>query len=259
MASDLTLGMLPSASRKRRRRGAVAALALSVTLLGTLGYWLANSAGSSSPAITIAAGFASNGIASVTALTPADVTGQGQGASSIDGTAVDRIDIAASFANLARVSIAWLDPQDAVTVLNNPNAQLVFTLYHPVSTTASPDGLAGGSCPSDPGVKKIAEGAVTYCMDPDLTATGSPTVNDAGGLFLARNALVGYLIPTVNGNVADQGCDATPRAWCQVPAASGAGQRSIYVAVAITVPGGTPAGQQAQAGSLSFYIAVRPK
>lgn len=257
MTPDLTPGaiLLPGLPRRRRRRRAVAVLALGVTLFGTLSYFLATS-GSSSPSITIAPGITSTGIATVTAMSQT-VTGAGQGASAIAGVSIARVNIAASYTTHARLDVAWLDPQDAQQVLNNPNAQIVFTLYHPVATSS--DGTATGSCPVVGGVQttKVTDGATTYCTLPDKGATGSPSVSGTGTLLLAKNQLVGYLIPSVNGNNTDAACTATPATWCQT-SSDGTGQRAIYAVAAITVPGGTPSGQAAQAGSLKFLVATTP-
>lgn len=247
----------PTAPRRRRRaRRAAAIVILGGTLFATVGVWLASS-GTLSPTINPQAGLLnSNGaIATVTSMNQS-ATGAGSG-NSISGIAIERIRIAKSFTSTSHVAIAWLDPQDATKVLNNPNAQLQFTLYHPVAISAG----ANSSCSSISNAIKITDGTNTYCALADTGATGSGTVS-SGSLFLSGTLLAGYLLPSVDGSGTGSTCAAdTGTAWCKIPSdgdggSDGTAQRTMWVVATIDTPGNNPKGQQAQAGTLEFYVKV---
>lgn len=239
--------------RKRRTRRAVAIIFLGGTLFATVGFWLA-SAGTFSSTISPPAGLsASNGAIATVSSMDATATGAGSG-NSISGIAIERIRIAKTFTSASHISVAWLDPQDATKVLNNPNAQLQFTLYHPVATMGS----ANSNCGSISNSIEIQDGSTTYCALADTGATGSSTVTN-GSLFLSQSLLVGYLLPSVDGSGADAACTTTQATWCQISSdggggSDGASQRTIWLVATIDAPGNAPKGQQAQAGSLEFYV-----
>ena len=240
--------------RRRRARRAAAIVILGGTLFATVGFWLA-SAGTFSSTISPTPGIQNGLVATVTTM-DATATGAGSG-NSISGIAIERIRIAKAYTSAVNVSVAWLDPQDANSVLNNPNAQLQFTLYHPVATADS-----NGNCGISNSIK-IKDGSTTYCALADSSATGSSTVS-SGSLFLSASLLTGYLLPSVDGSDTDGGCTTTQATWCQISndgssSSDGASQRTMWLVATIDVPGNAPKGQQAQAGSLQFNVTARTR
>lgn len=234
----------------------MAVVVLAGLLVAMVGYWLETS-GVTATSVQPAPGLnAAGGIADVANLSTT-VTGFGNGnATTVTGIAVAKITIASGYTNSARVGVSWTDPQDASRVLNNPHAQIYFGLYRPVATTT-------GTC-TTPGTVLVVD-TTSYCTVLDTGATGSDSVfttgGDAGRLFLSSSLLTGYLNPSVDGSASEATCAAdngSASAWCQ-PSGLGASQRRLFVVASITVPGGTPRGQQSQLTTLQFNVSVLPQ
>ena len=246
-------------AHRRRRSRAVAVTAVAVALLVTTVYWLSAS-GATGTNITAPPGLTNGAVAAVSAMS-STVTASNGGAQKDTGVTLAKLFVAQDFTTKITVSIAWTNAVNANKVLNNPNAQIVVGLYHPIATTTS-----GGSCPN-PQVK-VSDSGSYFCAAEDTTAGGSQAVS-GGELFLAQSLVTGYVTPSVSGATAGTNpCTSTSIGWCQptgtdatnigtgITGGFGSAQRLIYAIASITVPGGAPPAQQQQLTSLTFDIAV---
>ena len=255
--------VLPRGRRRARRTAAL--LLVAGTLLATVGdYWLATSATTvisinPTPGLDATTGL----VADVSSLS-STVTCQCDGkAEKQTGVGVSAITIAETYAAKARVTVAWTDPQDANKVLDNPNAQILFGLYHPVAYTSND--TSGGTCSTSKAVT-VHYGSNYYCSVLDTGATGSSSEDTEhddtqGELMLSKTLLTGFLVPSVAAPGSPAACaedvGSSPSTWCTT-SGQGTDQLTIFVVASILTPGGRPKGQRPQAGSLSFYVSVSP-
>ncbi|MDA8296741.1 MAG: hypothetical protein M0004_09175 [Actinomycetota bacterium] len=245
-------------SRLARRRKPIAVAIVALTALTTGSLFFLGTTGTSSLSITPPAGVpSSGGIASVTDMSATMSAGTGA-AQKQDDLVIAAVTTAASEANAIKVSISWLDPNDAGKVLNNPNAQISVGLYAPVAT-----GSCSGSTATTPSgapetISFTATNNMPYCgqLQP---ATGSSSVSSdpttgAAALFLSTSLLSGYLLPSTDLSGSEVACSAavstTP---CLISSQAGS-QRIFFVGLSILTPGHSPTGQQSQLGTLSFFV-----
>lgn len=237
---------------RRRRLLAVAALAVALST-SSVG-WLATSG---VVTLSVAAGAPPSGTingrtADLVPLNPSNVTVPAErGGQVVSGLALGAVKVAAGYGSGSKLDIAWLDPQDAGKVLNNPNAWLSFGLYYPIHT---------GSCTGgDP------DGAVTISVDSlcaALDTSASGKLVDDGQLIISKSVLSGFLrVGASDPTGGSSPCGSSGSSWCTPSSLSstslGASQNVLYVVVSINTPGDTPSGQQSQAGTLSFFMDVR--
>src|SRR5579875_2175317 len=244
----------PAAARRggivaHRKALAASAVALAALVSGSLFYLGAT--GSTTTSISPPAGApSSTAAAQVTPVAGTIQRRTGQALKQV-GILLAKVTTAASTANHLKVSVDWLDPNDAGRVLNNPNAQLSIGLYHDVHTGACNQATSYTvtNSPTSVTLTDPTDGA-TYCALLDTSATGSSTVS-TGALFLSKEDLSSSgdsVLCTANTtNDADTPCDPSYLA-------SNLAERVLYVGLSIVTPGGNPHGQQPQAGSLSFFV-----
>ena len=252
---------LPHSRRRAQRTAAL--LVLAGTLLGTVGYWLATSG------VTATSIAPTQGLNATTGLV-ADVSQLGSTVSCLcdgaahkqSGVGVSAITIAESYTAKVEVTVAWTDPEDANKVLDNPNAQISFGLYHPVAYTSND--TSKGTC-STRGAVIVPYGSDYYCALLDTGATGSSSVatsgSDQGELLLSKTLLSGFLLPSATAPPSPVACaddgGSSPSNWCTTTG-QGTDQLTMFVVASILTPGGVPRGQQAKAGNLDFYVGARP-
>ena len=235
-------------SRKRVNLGI---LALAIVAITTTIFWLAASDGILAlPQAAVPAGAGAGGkIVTFTALIPSTMTvPQGQGAQLIDGILLGKFAVAAGFSDQLRVDVAWLDPQRAGAVLNNPNAWITFALNYPIHT---------GVCTNSDAANSVAiTDNVALCVARNTQASGP--LNNNGTLAVTKDLLGSYIM----GNMADPStpstCGATGSTWC-APSGTALNQNIFYITASITTPGGVPPSSQIQVAGLNFYIGAKAK
>ena len=234
--------------RLRSKRGGLAVLALTIAVTTTTTFWLAESGVLALPQAPTPSGVAANGaLATFTPLIPSAVSvPQGQGAQKISGMLLGKVTVAAGFAPRLKVDIAWLDPQNAGAVLNNPNAWMTFGLYQPIHT---------GSCTGgDPVNSQTLTDGSTLCAALNTQAAG--TLVNGGQLTVNATMLSGFIIETATDPSLPPLCGSTGSTWC-APTGLTINQNVFYVAASINTPGGIPPGQQPLLTTLNFYVSVR--
>lgn len=239
-----------------RRRAPIAITLVTIAALTTGSLFFLGTTGTNSLTITPPVGApSSGGVATVTDMS-ATMSASTGAAQKQDGLIIAAVTTAATESNAIKVSISWLDPNDAGKVLNNPNAQISVGLYSPVAT-----GSCSGSTSTTPSgapetTSFTATDGNTYCGQLQ-TATGSSSVS-SGALFLSRSLLSGYLLPSADLSASESPCTATvsttPCLVSSQTTAATEAQRVFFVGLSILTPGHSPKGQQAQAGSLSFFV-----
>lgn len=258
---QLDLALSPPKGRRRSRR-AVAIFVVVVAFIASAAYFLATS-GITGTTINAAPGTISGAVANVIPMS--STVSRSVGAAQLQsGVTISRILIAKDFTQSAKVTIAWLNPQDAAKVLNNPNAQIGVGIYRPVHTGACTGGDPSTAVGVDDNMLSgNSTSAVDFCAYLDSSSASSPPFED-GRLLLSRTVLTGYLRPSVDGS-AGAACASGSTAWCQPSAMSTNGalagdetqQRAFYVIASILTPGGNPQGQVPQLNSLSFGVFVK--
>ena len=257
----LDLAFRPPKGRKRSRR-AVAIFLVVLAFVGSAVFYLATS-GTVGSSFSAAPGTVDGEVANVIPMS-ATVSRSVGAAQLQSGITIARVLVAKDFTNHNKVSIAWLNPQDATRVLNNPNAQIAMGIYRPVHT-----GSCTGSDPNtavsvdDNTLSGNSTSAADFCAYLDTGATSSPPF-DQGQLLLSRTMLTGYLRPSVDGSTG-AACGSGTTAWCQPSAMSTNGalagdetlQRAFYVIASILTPGGNPQGNVSQLNTLSFNVIVK--
>lgn len=232
---------------KARTRRALALTALSVSLLGSVTYWLATS-GAGELTITPAPGLSSGLIADVTAMS-ATVTRSNGNAQLQEGKTLAKADIAKDFTNRMRVAAFWSNTSKSKGNLVGGGGQIRIGIYRPVSITT-------GGCTT--GKLAIIDGATTFCGILDAAATGSPTVSE-GQLLLAESRIAGWLRPTVDASASVLACAADTSlltTWCQ-PASLDPNKRRIYVIASLLNPAGkVPPGVQTNVANLAFFVKI---
>lgn len=242
--------MTTRARKLRRRRAALAALALAASLLATGGAWLAET-GTTVVAVSPPPGIAPDGRVASFAPMSASFTRPNGNAQIVAGLATGEIRFAQGYSTSLKVDMAWLNPGDAAQVLNNPNAQIHVGLYYPIYTGT----CVGGEIPAVSSTRAtIGTGFGTLCTRLDENASGE--IVDGGKMILHRTRLAGFLRPGT-ADPAPAACTANTAStsWC-APSGLDADKNVLYVAVTIVTPGGKPAGQENNVSALEFYTAV---
>jgi len=239
-----------------RRWLAVAAVAVAAITAGT--YYLGTS-GSAGLSISTPPGLpASGAVADVTTMS-STVTRTNGGAQLSTGVTVAKINVAKNYTNKIRVEIAWTNANQAISVLNNPNAQISIGVYHTIHT-GNCNGSTGGTVTA-PLVNLTDTDNATYCVSLDQSSTGSPSVSSAGKLLLAKDIVAGNVNPALDGSGTLSACAANVSndndVWCQPASVTDANQRALFVIASVTTPGTIPPGQQASVSTLGFYVRVR--
>ena len=234
--------------RLHRSRRSLVVVAVAMLAISATTFWLVESGTLALPVAPTPAGVAGSGVLSTfTALTPSTVTVPlGQGAQVANGQLLGKVTVAAGYAPRIRIDIAWLNPQDAGAVLNNPNGWMTFGLYYPIHT-----GTCTGSDVS--GAQSITEG-VALCVAPNTAASGPVTYN--GALTINATQLSGFILETTADPASPPTCAATGSTWC-APSGTALNQNIFYVSASVNTPGGTPPGQQSLLTTLRFYIGAR--
>jgi len=239
-----------------RRRLAVAAIAVAAITTGT--YFLATS-GTTGLTVAPPAGLpASGSVADVTPMA-STVTRTNGGATLNTGVTIAKINVVASHTNRIRVEIAWTNVNQAVSVLNNPNAQISIGVYHAIHTGNCNTG--SGATVDAPLINLTDTDSNSYCVALDQSATGSPSVSPTGKLLLTKSIVAGNLNPSLDGSGALSACASNTLndndVWCQPASVTDANQRALFVIASVTTPGTIPAGQQASVSTLGFFVKVR--
>lgn len=274
-------------SRLAARRGWLAAAALGVALVTTVGYWL-GATGAGLTSISPLPGTTSTGEVAQVVPMSATVTRSDGEARLTTGVALAKLVVAAAATAELRVDVAWTNVLSATRVLGSPNAQLSLGLYHPVHTGAcvsvpqghvlvrpagvspagvSPAGVSPVVRPADvsepadaPLVSLTDTDGTTLCAALDESATGSGSVSETGKLLLARDLVAGYLVPGLDGSAPVPACapaSTDTGGWCQPASIASPAQRALYLVASVTTPGDHPKGQQTDLSSLTFFIAAR--
>lgn len=233
--------------QKRRRN--LSLIAAAAVILSTGTFWLADSSSFALSPAPIPTGAAAGGaIATFTSLVPSAVSiPQGQGAQIVQGVLLGKVVVAAGFAAKLRVDIAWLNPQDAGAVLNNPNAWMAFGLFFPIHT-----GVCTGADPVDS--MSITE-SIALCVTLNTQAAGP--LNYGGKLTINATMLSGYIMEKAVDTASPSTCGTTGVTWC-APAGMALNQNVFYIISSINTPGGVAPGQQPQLTALNFYMGARP-
>ncbi len=230
-----------------RARRALALTAVSVSLLGSVTYWLATSGGSGLT-IAPAPGLTGGQIADVITMS-ATVTRSNGNAQLQEGKTLAKADIAKDFTNRMRVAMFWSNTSRSKGNLVGGGGQIRIGIYHPVSITT-------GGCTT--GKLAIVDAGTTFCGILDSAAPGSPTVSE-GQLLLAESRIGGWLRPTVDASANLTTCATDTSlltAWCQ-PAGLDPDKRRIYVIASLLNPAGTvPPGQQTNVANLAFFVRI---
>ncbi len=130
--------------------------------------------------------------------------------------------------NTVGVVVNWTDPQDASSVLNNPNAAIVVGLYYPVASASA-------------------------CTTPADAFTGQAWYDVS-----APAAAVACLAPGANSWAVLQAPSRRYQGHTTSAVLTGlpAGQSTFYVLASIVTPGNAPQGQQTQLASLDLRLNV---
>ena len=252
---DSTVG-IPRRATRLRRLLPVAAIVVAAVTAAT--YFLGTS-GSTSLSVSSPAGLpASGAVADVTTMS-STVTRANGGAQLNTGVDVAKINVAAGYTNKIRVEIAWTNANQAISVLNNPHAQISVGLYHTIHTGNCNTG--SGTTVDAPLVNLTDTDSATYCAALDQSATGSPSVSSTGKLLLTTSDVGGNLNPALDGSGSLSACAANTSndndVWCQPASVTNSSQRALFVIASITVPGTIPPGQQASVSTLGFFVRAR--
>lgn len=239
---------MQTSTRLRKSRRNLSLLAFAVVVLSTGNFWLADSGSFALPSAPIPTGAAAGGaIATFTSLTPSAVSiPQGQGAQIVNGVLLGKVTVAAGFASKLRTDIAWLDPQNAGVVLNNPNAWMTFGLFYPIHTGACTD--------ADPANSLSITDGVALCVALNTQAAGP--LNYGGKLTINARMLSGYIMVVADDPASPPTCGSTGSTWC-APSGLSLNQNIFYVISSINTPGGVPPGQQPALTTLNFYMSAR--
>ncbi len=246
---------------KSKLRALALVLVAGVAIYTISAFYLADT-GTNTLSIQPPAGIAANGkTADFTALS-SSITRPNGAATIQAGLLLGRVIVTQGYADHLKVDVAWLDPNDASQVLDNPNVQIYAALYHPIAEGNSAcgstnpqvaDTLIDVTDSSIPGVT----GSSSFCAHVDANATGSMITS--GKLILSATSISGYLKAAASDTgVSSTTCTATVPGgdtWCH-PSGLNANQNVLWVALTIVTPGGKPAGQQNNLSSLSFYTGV---
>lgn len=250
-------GVIEARRRMRqRRRALLLVVGLVAAFAATGAFWLAGT-GANSLGIGAAPGTSSTGeVLSIETLSSSVTRSNGAAALQI-GVSLSKLTIAKDYTANIRVTIAWTNVVDAVSVLNNPNANISIGLYHPIHT---------GNCSStensvDAPLVNVDGFCAALAPSPNQ-ATGSATVSDTGKLLLARNLISGFLRARLAAPAspatcaAGDGSSAQSDTWCQ-PSGVDSNQRILYLVASIVTPGGIPQGTQTNLSSLTFYVQAK--
>lgn len=254
--------MIARAHITKRKMRALAFLAVAGVALYTISSFFLADTGASTLNIQPPAGLASDGKAYQFTSLSSSISRPNGNATIQAGILLGRVVMAAGYGSKLKVDVAWLDPNDASQVLNNPNIQIYAALYHPIAQgnaacgSTSPDVADALIDVTDAGIPGLT-GSSSFCAHVDDTASGSMVTG--GNLILSPNSLAGFVKASKDDSSATgTACTATvPGAdtWCH-PTGLNANQNVLWVALTIVTPGGKPAGQQNNLSSLSFYTGV---
>ena len=169
----------PPASRARGLRAALLGMAL-VAIVGTGAGFLANN-GTLETAIAPASSLPGGALAEATAVGSSVRIASGP-AETVAGVELYRIHVGNPVdSNRLWVTFDWLNPNDAMKVLQNPSASIRVGVYEPVSSAAACSTTAYR-------VNDPVNGAITVCQDPGSQASATLTTQIASTV----------LIPTVS-------------------------------------------------------------
>jgi hypothetical protein len=241
-------------SRARRRLLALAAVG--VSLAGTSGAYLADSA-LTVPVISVAPGTpASGALAEVTPMSPSVTDGQGLQV----GVALARVTLASASLNQVRIEVDWTSATITPRVLHNPNVQISVGIYHTVHSGACNTNVKSTT---EPIVNITDTNSATYCAVLDEATTGTLVNPSNGKMLLSKNAIGGTLLPQATSSGTAAACAASAAAetlsdtWCNPTSVTNANSRALFVVASILTPGGVPQGQQPTLTTMSFYVNAR--
>lgn len=244
------------ARRSALLRRRLAVVAIVVAAFSTGAYVLATS-GTSNLAISSPPGLPASGhVADVTAMT-GTVTRTNGAATLATGVRIAKVNVAAAYANKMSLQISWTNVSQAVSVLNNPNAQISIGVYHTIHS-GNCNTAGTGSTVDAPLINLTDTDSATYCAALDQSATGSPSVSTTGKLLLTTSIVAGTLNPALAGSGTVSACAVNTAndndVWCQPSSVTDANQRALFVIASVTVPGSIPSGQQASVSTLGFFV-----
>lgn len=255
-----------SARVTTKKARALALMVVAGVAIYTISTFALASTGQNTPNITPASNLANGSPFEVTTLPNITVTRPNGNANIDAGVAIARVKLIQGYGKQLKLDLAWLDPNDAAQVLNNPNAQIYVGIYHPVSQD--------GDCSSTPYsvsdkyasiVDNLGSGDVHYCAADDANATGSLMYGDSTGgvskLILSPSNISGYIASSM-ADPTSTTCDGSNHgdAWCTPTALGSSGGYSynvVWVVLTIVTPSGKPAGQQNNISDLSFYTQAK--
>jgi len=168
------------------------------------------------------------------------------------GLMVGQVLVAKGYADSIKVDAAWLNPNDAAQVLNNPNATIWVGLYYPIYEGTCVSGHANAL--SD--IRATMNyNAIDYCMALDETVTGSMIAD--GKLILSRELVAGSVRGTTDDSAA-AACttNTASTSWCR-PTGVSTDQNIEFIGASIQSPAGKPQGQQNNVSDLQFFFDVR--
>lgn len=211
----------PRVRPRARVVGLVFGLAAGLLMLGTGVAYLASSGATASSVVTtkgLGAGGTGSAVSVTTLSVPITVS---RGHAQLDaGLEMARIDLASGISGTLLVNLDWVDPQDAIKVLQSPRSYILAGLYQEDTTTT-----ATGSC-------SVGEFKVT-----------DPT---NGTLCLELLTAGGNTLGVLTRKTAD---DAL-----QVPVS---GLTAVYVLGSIYVNNSIPPAQQGTLPNLQFYVSAK--
>lgn len=213
-------------ARTRRKNGRVGTLLLlAIIVLAGLISIMTYAATSGTSTLTITAPATSSGAkADVSSVATSYTSVQGKGKKTT-GVVLSKLSFgSAADSDSTAIEFLWTDPDQATSVLLNPNAFMEVRVYFLDSDqTVATDGGYSGDCNSTTQRSLEDSGTKYVCPDPDeVHGYKTLSIENTAATFL----------PSVDG------------------------QSTLYILADIHVPGGAPAGQQSQLTTLDFNIGI---
>ncbi|WP_459973884.1 hypothetical protein [Nocardioides pyridinolyticus] len=211
--------------------------------------------GQSAAQVGVVPGASATGqIADVTALSDS-IDGSHRGWFWSEGVKFARIDVALTFQNKMRLTMAWQNPNDFARYWGHPWFQVRMGLYYPVRTGSCSYPYFGGGDPLTALTVRLevtedwttANDASTgpgprFCMYREVTATGPGVITKVGDLdrgtqLLTFSKLVGTLSPQAVAATVPPACTNTGTTAC-TPEGLDVNRRTYLLIGSVRGPGG---------------------
>ena len=242
------VGAGPSSGRRAAGRGRRLLLVGLAGVLAWTGVSFMAGAGSTAPPVSVVPGASASGaVAEVRPLTDTVTSSTGH-AFVQNGVKFARVDVAATYQDKLRVTMAWQNPTEFARNTGTTAWQIRLGLYYPVRTGTCTNADPGQavSVTLSAGESYTSGTPQTFCAYRDTTATGPGVItagDDRGTQLLASDWLLGVLRPhsVASGSAA---CASTGTGDACVPAGLGPDKRTFFLLGSLLNAGGkTPPGQ----------------